>query len=65
MTNLKNALKIDIRVSRIVAGEFRKGSREESPGSIEQWCWITSSEGDLKESATENNRRFGKGEKVR
>ena len=38
---------------------------EESPGSIEQWCWITSSEGNLKESATENNRlNLGKGEKA-
>ena len=31
---------------------------EESPGSIEQGCWVTPSEGNLKESATENNRLF-------
>ena len=27
---------------------------EESPGSSGSKCWITSSEGDLRESATEN-----------
>ncbi len=27
---------------------------EESPGSKGQGCWVTPSEGDLKESATEN-----------
>ena len=55
-----------IGVSRIVAGGNRKVPREESPGSIEQWCQITPSEGDLKESATENNRQeIGKGEKGR
>ena len=26
------------RVNWIVAGNFRKELREESPGSIEQWC---------------------------
>jgi len=28
-------------------------------------CWLTASEGDLKDSATEINRRKGKGGKVR
>ncbi len=28
--------------------------KEESPGSTERGCWITSSEGNLRESATEN-----------
>ena len=28
-------------------------SAEESPGSIGQRCWVTPSEGDFKESATE------------
>ena len=27
---------------------------EESPGFTEQWCWVIPSEGDLRESATEN-----------
>ncbi len=40
---------------------------EESPSVLETWCWRNPSEGDFKESATENNRPFlmGKGEKVR
>lgn len=41
---------------------------EESPGSIGQGCWITSSEGDLKDSATERYRlkfTLGKGGKAR
>jgi len=39
--------------------------QEESPGSIEQRYLITSSEGDLRDSATENNNQeIGSGEKV-
>ena len=50
----------------MVADVNRKVASEESPGPIEQGCLITSSEGNLKESATENNRLFwGKGEKAR
>ena len=54
----------------VVAGRFRKELREESPGSTGQRCWITSSEGNFKESATENNRlkffkSLGKDEKAR
>ena len=32
--------------------------REESPGSIEQGCRLTTGGGDSKDSATENKRRF-------
>ena len=52
---MKKESKIKHRVNWIVAGEIRKDSQEESPGSIEQWYLITSSEGDLRDSATENN----------
>ena len=41
---------------------------EESPGFTGSGCWITSSEGDLRESATENkppDKLSGKGEKGR
>jgi len=40
---------------------------EESPGSTEARCWLTASEGDLRESATERKppRLRGKGERVR
>ena len=39
---------------------------EESPGTVGQECWVTPSEGDFKESATEIYRLIlGKGEKVR
>ena len=34
----------------------RAGNREESPGSIEQGCWVIPSGGDFKESATEIDR---------
>ena len=33
--------------------QYRKVVREESPGSIGRGCWVTPSEGDFKESATE------------
>lgn len=39
---------------------------EESPGTIGQGCWVTPSEGDFKESATERYRLIsGKDGKVR
>ena len=40
---------------------------EESPGSTEKQWWVIPTEGDFRESATENNRQIfsGKGEKVR
>ena len=39
--------------------------KEESPGSMKAKCWITSSEGNLRESAAENIPPiFGKGEMV-
>ena len=54
------------KLSNRTVCQCRKATCEESPGPIEQGCLITSSEGDLKESATENNRHFyGKGEKAR
>ena len=51
----------------------RKAAGEESPGSIDMRCRITSGGGDPRDSATENEppafaslgRRCGKGEKVR
>ena len=64
MTKNFNQSKIYTEVNEIVAGEYRKVPREESPGSIEQRYLITSSEGDLRESATENNNLLGSGEKV-
>ena len=43
----------------------RETVHEESPNFIETWCRRNPGEGDLKESATENNRRyFGKDEKA-
>ena len=42
------------------------GAGEESPGFIGQGCWLTTSGGDSKDSATEINRHFyGKDGKVR
>ena len=38
---------------------------EESPSVLETGCRRNPGEGDFKESATENNRHFGKDEKVR
>ncbi len=43
---------------------------EESPGSTETRCWLTASEGDLRDSATESKppepvNGDGKGERVR
>ena len=38
---------------------------EESPGSLKEGCWLTASEGNLRESATENIPPKGKGEMVR
>ena len=38
---------------------------EESPSTIGQRCQLTAGDGNVKESATEKNRRFGKGENVR
>lgn len=38
---------------------------EESPGTTEERCWLMASEGNFRESATENIPPFnGKGEKV-
>ena len=66
MTKFVKNSKIFSRVNWIVAGKIRKNLREESPGSIEQRYLITSSEGDLRESATENNsQEIGSGEKAR
>lgn len=46
--------------------QSRTGMYEESPDTIGQWCQITSSGSDPKESATEKNRQvIGKGENVR
>ena len=62
---------IHCRVSRLDgrSGKDRKVAGEESPGSMDMRCRITSGEGDLRESATENiplcQRWQGKGEKVR
>ena len=53
------------------SGKDRKVAGEESPGSMDMRCRITSGEGDLRESATENNPPRGvaycrgKGETVR
>ena len=45
---------------------WRETTNEESPNFLETGCRRNPGEGDLKESATENNRRFfGKDEKVR
>ena len=44
------------------------GAGEESPGFTGQGCWLTTSEGDFKDSATEINRHCfynGKDGKVR
>lgn len=40
---------------------------EESPGTTEERCWLTASEGDFRESATESKPPIliGKGERVR
>ena len=43
------------KVNKIVARENRKVPLEESPGSIERGYLITSSGGDPRESAIENN----------
>jgi len=44
---------------------FVEKTREESPGSIRTRCQITSGEGNLRDSATENKPPDqGKGEKV-
>ena len=40
-------------------------AREESPDSMEVRCQITSGQGDLRESVTENIPPAGKGEMVR
>ena len=45
--------------------ERRETVNEESPNFLETGCRRNPGEGDLKESATENNRRnFGKDEKA-
>jgi hypothetical protein len=64
---------IGLLVSRLDgrSGKDREVAGEESPGSLDMRCRITSGEGDLRDSATENEppRRVafsrGKGEKVR
>ena len=40
---------------------------EESPDSREKWCWLTTSQGNLRDSATENIplNFLSKGEMVR
>ena len=39
---------------------------EESPDSREKWCWLTASQGNLRDSATENIPLItSKGEMVR
>lgn len=38
---------------------------EESPSTIGQGCRLTAGDGNIKESATEKNRHYGKGENVR
>ena len=40
---------------------------EESPDSREEWCWLTTSQGNLRDSATENIplNFMSKGEMVR
>jgi|TARA_A100001037_G_scaffold71481_1_gene64037 hypothetical protein len=40
---------------------------EESPDSREKWCWLTASQGNLRDSATENIplNFLSKGEMVR
>jgi len=40
------------RVSRVVASKD-----EESPSIAGQWWWVTPTEGDFKDSATETNRK--------
>jgi len=55
------------------SGKRRKAAGEESPGSLDMRCRITSGGGDPRESATENEppafaaqaAQTGKGEKVR
>ena len=52
------------------SGNGRKAAGEESPGSIDMRCRITSGGGDPRDSATENEplppeREASKGEKVR
>ena len=58
LTKKENDSKIKYRVNWIVACKSRKALQEESPGSIEQRYLITSSEGNLRDSATENNNLF-------
>ena len=50
----------------MLVGQTRKAICEESPSTTEQSRLITSSQGDLRKSATERYRQeIGKGEKVR
>ena len=49
----------------VLVGQTRKAICEESPSTAEQSRLITSSQGDLRKSATERYRHYGKGEKVR
>ncbi len=55
------------RVNQTVAAS--QCDDEESPSSPGQWCWVTPSRGDSKDSATERYRllacKSGKGGKVR
>jgi hypothetical protein len=45
---------IILRVSQTIAAQYcMQYCGEESPSSIGQGCWVTPSEGDFKESATE------------
>lgn len=50
LTYFKLAVSLFDRDDWVIAG-FKL---EESPDSMERRCWITSSEGNLRESATEN-----------
>jgi len=48
-----------------MTSRFYNSIKEESPGSTKTRCQITSGEGDLRDSATENKPPDqGKGEKV-
>ena len=44
-----------LRVIRVIAASLELG--EESRSSIGQWFWLTASQGDLKDSATERYRQ--------
>ncbi len=47
-----------IAISQMVGWLLECYNIEESPGSTEKQWWVTPTEGDFRESATENNRQI-------